>query len=183
MAVDMTLFHRPRFRLYIAISLDGFIASPDGSVHWLEPYDPYEVGFGEFLASAGAIVMGRKSYDQMLTFGSWPYTGKRTIVMTRRPLVPATPDTAASAEAVTAIADRLAAETTGGDVWIFGGGEVARAFLAARRLDTIELCVIPILIGEGIALFGAGTLSSGLRLTRSHEYPKGLVCLDYDVLR
>ena len=77
----------------MAISLDGFIASPDGSVHWLEPYDPYEVGFGEFLASAGTIVMGRKSYDQMLTFGPWPYAGKRTIVMTRRPLAPATPDT------------------------------------------------------------------------------------------
>jgi len=179
----MTPSHRPRFRLYMAISLDGFIASLDGSVHWLEPYDPYEVGFGEFLASAGAIVMGRKSYDQMLTFGPWPYAGKRTIVMTRRPLAPATPDTMASAEAVTAIAAQLAAETTGGDIWIFGGSEVARAFLAAGRLDTIELSVVPILIGKGIALFGAGTLPSGLRLTRLREYPKGLVCLDYDVVR
>jgi dihydrofolate reductase len=179
----MTVPNHPRFRLYMAISLDGFIASPDGSVHWLEAYDPFAVGFGEFLACVGAIVMGRKSYDQMLTFGPSPWDGKRTIVMTRRPLTDAPPATTASAEPVDAIADRLAAETKRGDVWVFGGGDVARAFLAAGRLDTVELCVVPHLIGEGIPLFGAGTRPSNLRLTRQREFPKGLVCLDYDVLR
>jgi dihydrofolate reductase len=65
----------------MAVSLDGFIASPDGSFRWLEPYDAYEVGFGEFLAEVGSIVMGRKSYDQMVGFGDGPYPGKRTVVM------------------------------------------------------------------------------------------------------
>jgi dihydrofolate reductase len=174
---------RPRFRLYMAISLDGFVASPDGSVKWLEPYDPYEVGFGDFLASAGAIVMGRKSYDQMLTWDVWPYPGKRTVVMTRRPLTPTTPDTEASSDPVETIAQRLARETTRGDVWVFGGGELARAFLAADRLDTLELCIVPVLIGEGLPLFGPGTRASNLRLTRMQPYANGLVCVDYEVMR
>jgi dihydrofolate reductase len=167
----------------MAISLDGFIASPDGSVHWLEAYDPYEVGFGEFLGAVGAIVMGRRSYEQMLTFGPSPWDGKRTIVMTRRPLKDAAAATTASAKPVEAIVDCLGAETTDGDVWVFGGGEVARAFLAAGRLDTLELCIVPHLIGQGIPLFGNGTRPSNLRLARSRQFPNGLVCLDYDVLR
>jgi dihydrofolate reductase len=128
-------------------------------------------------------VMGRRSYEQMLTFGPSPWDGKRTIVMTSRPLGNAAAATSASAEPAEAIADRLAAETTHGDVWVFGGGEVARAFLDAGRLDTLELCVVPHLIGQGIPLFGGGTPPSNLRLTRSRQYPNGLVCLDYDVLR
>ena len=179
----MTASHRPRFRLYMAISLDGFVASRDGSVRWLEPYDAYEAGFGEFLATVRSIVMGRKSYEQMLGFGPWPYADKHTVVMTRIALRPATPDTEVSAEPIEMLADRLSEQTTGGDVWVFGGGEVARAFLAARRLDTLELCVVPILIGDGIALFGPGTPQSNLRLTTSRRYANGLVRLDYEILR
>ena len=172
----------PRFRLYMAISLDGFIASLDGSVKWLEPYDPYSVGFGEFLAQTGSIVMGRKSYEQMLGFGPWPYEGKRTVVMTRNALVVSTPETEVSTEPVGVLADRLARETTGGDVWLFGGGEIARAFLNAGRCDALELCIVPVVIGDGIPLFGAGTQARGLRLTRAKHYDNGLVCLDYEVL-
>ena len=170
----------PRFRLYMAISLDGFIASRDGTVRWLEPYDPYEVGFGEFLASVDTVVMGRRSYDQMLEFGPWPYGGRRTIVLTRRPLVPTTPDTEATADPVPLLADRLAADSAS-DVWIFGGGEIARAFLAAGRLDTLELCIVPVLVGDGIALFGPGTAPRNLRLALTRPYAHGLVRLDYEV--
>ena len=166
----------------MAISLDGFIASLDGGVKWLEPYDPYSVGFGEFLAEADAIVMGRKSYQQMLDFGAWPYEGKRTVVMTRSTVAVSTPGTEISSEPVGILADRLARETTGGDIWIFGGGEIAREFLNARRCDTLELCIVPVLVGQGIALFGPGTPPSGLRLTGTQRFDSGLVCVDYDVL-
>ena len=172
----------PRFRLYMAISLDGFIASPDGGVKWLEPYDPYSVGFGEFLTGIGSVVMGRKSFEQMLSFGPWPYEGKRTVVMTRGSFPVTTPQTEISSESVDTIADRLARETTNGDVWIFGGGEIARVFLSRRRCDTLELCVVPVVIADGILLFGPGTQPRQLRLTRAKHYDSGLVCLDYDVL-
>ena len=117
----MTARHRPRFRLYMAISLDGFVASRDSSVRWLEPYDAYAAGFGEFLATVGSIVMGRKSYEQMLGFGPWPYADKHTVVMTRIALRPATPDTEVSAEPIEMLADRLSEAPTGGDVWVFVG--------------------------------------------------------------
>jgi dihydrofolate reductase len=176
----MSALSRPRFRLYMAVSLDGFIASADGSVRWLEPYDPYQVGFGEFLASVGAIVMGRRSYDQMLEFGPWPYGGKRTVVMSRRPSTPETPDTEVTADPLSTLADRLAAESAS-DIWIFGGGEVARAFLAAGRLDTFELCIVPVLVGDGIALFGPGTPPRSVRLAMTQPYANGLVRMDYEV--
>jgi len=166
----------------MAISLDGFIASRDGGVTWLEPYDPYSVGFGEFLAQAGSIVMGRKSYQQMLGIGPWPYEGKRTVVMARNAVTVSTAGTEVSAEPVGVLADRLARETNSGDVWIFGGGEIARAFLSARRCDTLELCIVPVVIGDGIPLFGPGSPACGLRLTRAKHYDNGLVCLDYEVL-
>jgi dihydrofolate reductase len=170
----------PRFRLNMALSLDGYIASPDGTVHWLEPYDPYEVGFGEFLAKIGTIVMGRRSYEQMLGFGPWPYAGKRTIVMTRRGLAPATPDTEISDAPVAALADQLRREA-GADIWVFGGAEIARAFLAARRLDTLELAIIPLVLGAGIPLFGPGTAFARLRPHLVWPYSNGIVQVHYDV--
>jgi dihydrofolate reductase len=175
--------HRPRFRLYMAASLDGFIANADGGVEWLDPYDPYEVGFAEFVSAIGAIVMGRKSYEQMLAFGPWPYAGKRTIVMTRSPFTPTTADTETSDAPAEEIADRLAADTKQGDVWIFGGGEIARAFLRWGRVDTLELCIVPLVLGDGIALFGPGTRSGALKLKASRTYANGLVCLDYEIVR
>ncbi len=170
----------PRFRLNMAISLDGFIASPDGTVHWLEPYDPYEVGFGEFLEKVGTIVMGRKSYEQMLGFGPWPYGGKRTIVMTRRGLTPSTADTETSNAPVQALADQLRREA-GSDVWVFGGAEIARAFLAARALDTLELAIIPLILGAGIPLFGPGTEFARVRPYLVWPYTNGIVQVHYDV--
>ncbi len=166
----------------MAISLDGYIASPDGGVKWLELYDPYSVGFADFLAEIGSVVMGRKSFEQMLSFGPWPYEGKRTIVMSRAGFTATAPLTEVSSEPVGVVADRLARETTSGDVWVFGGAEIARAFLNQRRCDTLELCIVPVIVGDGIALFGAGTLPHNLRLTRAKHYDSGLVCLDYDVL-
>jgi dihydrofolate reductase len=170
----------PRFRLYLAISLDGFIASPDGGVSWLDPCDPYSVGFGEFLIEVGGIVMGRKSYEQALSFDSWPWGGKHIVVMTRRGLAPQTPDTEIASGPAEVVADRLRAEVDG-DIWIFGGAEVARAFLQARRCDTLELCIVPHVLGAGIALFGPGTPALDLARTRARHFDKGLVCLDYAV--
>src|SRR5688572_18973330 len=170
----------PRFRLNMALSLDGFIASPNGSVHWLEPYDPYEVGFGDFLKGIDTIVMGRKSYAQMLGFSPWPYRGKRTLVMTRGALAPASPDTEVTAKPVDELAEQLRREARQ-DVWIFGGSEIARAFLAAGRLDTLELAFIPLILGAGLPLLGPGTEMARVRPFQVWPYPSGIVQVHYDV--
>ncbi len=172
----------PRFRLYMAISLDGFIASPDGGVKWLEPYDPYSVGFGEFLTGIGSVVMGRKSFEQMLSFGPWPYEGKRTVVMTRGSFPVTTPQTEISSEPVDILADRLARETT---QW--------RCLDLRRRRD--RACVpqsAPMrhagaLRGSGRhrgrdSAVRPGHAAASIAADRAKHFDSGLVCLDYDVL-
>jgi len=76
-----------RVRLYFATSLDGFIADRDGSVDWLEAHDPEQYGYPEFFAEIGALVMGRRTYEFVRTMGDeWPYRGRRTYVLSSRPL-------------------------------------------------------------------------------------------------
>ena len=75
-----------RIRLYIATSLDGYIATPDGDVAWLEPFHAGDYGYDDFLKGIGTLVMGRTTFDQVLGFGAWPYAGKRAIVLTSRPV-------------------------------------------------------------------------------------------------
>jgi hypothetical protein len=76
------------FRLYIAVSADGYIATPDGGVDWLEPFQQHDFGYREFMATIGTVILGRKTYEQALGFGEWPYPGKSAIVWTSRPLIP-----------------------------------------------------------------------------------------------
>ncbi|HEY8381362.1 MAG TPA: dihydrofolate reductase family protein [Microvirga sp.] len=173
---------KPRFRLYLALSLDGMIADAEGGVHWLEPFNTEELDFAGFMAGIGTIVMGRTTYDQALTFGEWPYPGKRVVVMTSRPFTPTTPDTEVWGGSVEALADKLMAETEG-DVWVLGGAALGRSFLNAGRLDTLELYWIPIVLGGGIPLFVEGTAPARLAPSHVHRYGNGIVRIDYDVAR
>ena len=78
-----------RFAVFIAVSLDGFIARPDGGIEWLRPFESEEHGYGAFFAGVDALVIGRGTYETVLGFPSWPYGGKRVIVCTSRPANPA----------------------------------------------------------------------------------------------
>lgn len=163
----------PRFRLYLAQSLDGFIADGRGDVHWLTAYGEPE-GYAAFLAETGAIVMGRKSFDQMLSFGPWPYGERRTVVLTHRPL----PESAPAAAEAWSGADvgplaRNLRTTTRGDVWLFGGGSAMGPFIDADLVDTIEIAIIPIVLGAGIRLFDPGLPTRRFEL-RSVEHAAGV---------
>ena len=76
---------------YVAVSVDGFIADRDGGVGWLDAYSSPELGYDAFLAQVGAVVIGRSTYEQMLTFGPWPYEGRDGLIVTSRPLPSQTP--------------------------------------------------------------------------------------------
>jgi len=171
----------PMFRLYLALSLDGLIADKDGGVHWLDGFDPEQLGFSSFLSQIGTIVMGRSSYDQALGFGLHYYGDRRIVVMTQRDFTPAAPNVESWNGSVEALADKLAAETASGDVWVFGGGKVARSFLEAGRLDTLELYVVPLILGEGISLFGPGTVPAKLQPMVAHRHDNGVVQLTYRI--
>jgi dihydrofolate reductase len=173
--------------LYLACSLDGFIAAPDGSVGWLEAFsrDGEDYGYAGFLAGVGALVMGSRTYEQVLGFGEWPYADLPCFVATSRTLsAPTRADIrfrsgddleALAAEARTAAGDRA--------VWLVGGAALARSMLDAGLVDTLDLALMPVLLGDGVPLFVSGLQPHGLVLRESRTHADGVVQLRYSVQR
>ena len=167
---------------HVAMSLDGKIARPDGSFDWLEPYPPQEFGIEPFLAGVDAIVMGRATYEVTRGFGEWLHPGKPTFVITSRPLVDPPP----GVEARPADFAALAGELEGREcrrVWVEGGGQVIRGMIAAGKLDVLEMAVLPLVLGEGIPLFPAGTPGLGLRLIKCERRTGGALHVVYEATR
>ncbi|UHA75441.1 dihydrofolate reductase family protein [Paenibacillus sp. 481] len=152
--------------LYIAISLDGYIAKLDGSVDWLFDVegDGGDNGIGAFYKTVGTVVMGRLTYEEVLTLSEdFPYADKPCYVLSRTEHAPA-PHVVFTDEDITTLIPRLQRESEG-DVWLLGGGQLVAAFLEAKLLDELEITIIPKVLGEGIPLFPTGTVPSTLRLT------------------
>ena len=166
-------------RLYVAITVDGYIARKDGRVDFLDVYNPNDFGFQRFLAQVGIIIMGRASYDQAAAFADWPYVGKRIVVLTHRPLAVTKPGVECYSGDLRSLIANLRCDTTQ-DIWVFGGARVARDMLDANLIDQIELFVIPLLLGEGKPLFPPSAKPTRLRLDRTERYsPSGVVELVY----
>ncbi|MEM6784006.1 MAG: dihydrofolate reductase family protein [Bacteroidota bacterium] len=169
----------PRVVLFIATSLDGFVADADGGVDWL--FTDADYGYADFFASVGALAMGRTTYDQILGFGPWPYGDVPTTVFTNRPLdVPREALVAAAEGDVATWLDAQETQRIEGDVWLVGGSALVRSFREAARIDRYVLSVHPVLLGDGIPLFDGTLLRESLRLTASTSFPSGLVQLTYD---
>ena len=166
---------------YIATSLDGRIATEDGSLDWLFVYDDMDLGphdYRSFLARIRTVVMGRATYDFIDQESTpWAYEGKRVIVVTSRPIAnPKGPletrsDVAALIEELRALDD--------GDVWMLGGGQLQTSFMQRGALDEIEIYVIPELIGGGPLLFPASSFRASPRLLAAEALDRGCVRLHY----
>ncbi len=153
---------KPKVSVFIATSLDGYIARADGDIEWLNSASgkvpPEEdCGYKDFIASVDVLVMGRKTFEQVMTFGDWPYGALRVIVLSRRcdwALPSEIPDTVSlSNESPEDIVSRLAA--AGNQKIYVDGGLLIQSFLAAGLIDELVVTVIPILLGSGKPLFGA----------------------------
>lgn len=168
---------RPRFRVYIAQSLDGFIASPDGTIDWLDPFPAATFGFDDFIAEVGTIVMGRASYDQVRSFGDWPYAGTRTAVLTSRPFTPERDDVVCWTEGLPRLIEEIEASAEG-DVWIMGGATTIGRLLDLGRVDLVEVFVLPLLVGSGVPLHAAHE-PRPLRLLAAEPLAHGVVKLTY----
>ncbi|MGB3200474.1 MAG: dihydrofolate reductase family protein [Nodosilinea sp.] len=166
--------------LYIATSLDGFIATSEGGIDWLSAIETPEEDYGykAFYDSIDAIVMGRRTYDQVLSFGDWPYPGKSSYVMTSRPLSSELPALKATAQSPSELVATLQAEGCR-RVWLVGGAALAAAFRAEGLISEYILSVIPVLLGEGISLFGSPGPRTELQLHSAETFDSGVVQLTY----
>jgi len=174
-------------QLYIAASLDGFVADVDGGFDWLDPYNgDDDHGYGEFIEGVGALVMGADTYE--LFFGplrdvSWPYGARPTWVFTHRSfaVVPGADVRFVSGD-VRSVAEEVRASAGGLDVWLVGGGDLVAQFLDAGLLDVVRLFVIPVALGAGIPLW-RGPIPGALELVEVSGYEDGVAELRYEVAR
>src|SRR5438128_8460471 len=163
-----------RFAVFIAVSLDGFIARPDGSIEWLGPFESEEHGYAAFFAGVDAVVIGRGTYDTVLGFPSWPYGRKRVIVCTSRPPSPAHGEELWSGP-VRALAERLDHEAVR-RVYL-DGGALIRGFLREGLVDELTINVVPLVLGSGRPLFASGLPELPVRLLEAKSFPSALVQL------
>jgi dihydrofolate reductase len=160
-------------QLYIAQSLDGFVADEEGGVRWLEEAgEGGDFGYDEFFRGVGAVVMGSTTYEQILSWDiSWPYPEMPNWVFTTREL--GTPDGADVRFVQGRPGERMAeidASAGGKNVWLVGGGDLVRQFVDDHVLDELILFVAPLLLGRGVPLF-EGTVPTAAVLTEVKAYP------------
>ncbi|PZT53748.1 dihydrofolate reductase family protein [Paenibacillus silvae] len=167
--------------LYIAISLDGYIARLDGSVDWLFDVegDGGDNGYAAFYQTIGSVVMGRSTYEEVLILSEdFPYADRPTYVLSRSEQPPAL-HVQFTAESLETLIPRLK-QTSEGDVWIVGGGLLVQSVMDAQLLDEIEVAVIPKVLGEGIPLFPKGTVPTLLKMIRTQTLGQ-IVSIRYEV--
>lgn len=172
--------------LYIATSLDGYIARKNGTLDWLESFPASQqgdYGYSELLDRIGCLIMGRKTYEQVVGFGmEWPYSGKTTYVMTSNPnYAIKTPNTEVRIELSELILELKTREDR--DIWLVGGRELVSQSLRGAHLDEIQLALIPRMIGEGIPLCSAQSSGSDWELNRVEHFETGLLLLHYSLKR
>jgi dihydrofolate reductase len=165
-------------KLFIATSLDGFIADRDGGVDWLFADGDY--GYAAFFDSVETLIMGRRTYEQVLGFGEWPYGEKATYVFTRSPLGGDHPHARIFSGEARSLVEELR-ERSSGDIWLVGGAALVSTFREQHLIDEYILSVHPILLGDGIPLFERPRPRENLRLREEIAFQSGLVQLRYAV--
>ncbi|MFE1744763.1 dihydrofolate reductase family protein [Coleofasciculus sp. H7-2] len=165
--------------LFIASSLDGYIARQSGDIDWL--FTDQDYGYSEFFASVDTVLMGRKTYEQVLTFGEYPYKGVKSYVFTRNPLFPADSNAEVITEDIKKFVEQLR-QVDGKNIWLVGGSQLTHALMSQNLVDELILSIHPTILGEGIPLFDNRINPQSLNLTKCQTYRSGLVQLCYNVV-
>jgi dihydrofolate reductase len=168
----------PKIIVYIASSLDGYIARENGDIDWLPENTPS--GYDDFIKSVDTVIMGKKTYDQVLTFGDYPYKDKKSYIFTRNKNHP-------KEEKIEFVqdVDKLVKNTlsdSGDSIWLIGGSEIISTFVNLDFVDELILSVIPIVLGKGIPLFKNMAKEIKMELVKTTDYGK-LVELHYRILK
>jgi dihydrofolate reductase len=169
-----------RVRYQVATSLDGFIAGPKGEADWIV-MDP-EIDFRALWAQFDTFLIGRRTFETMTRgkkkAGAMP--GMKTVVFSRTLRQRDYPKVTIVAENAEEIVTALRAEP-GKDIWLFGGGLLFRSLLDAGLVDTVEVAIVPVLLGGGIPLLPPPAKAAKLNLTGHKVYKTGIVLLEYAV--
>ena len=170
--------------VYIATSLDGFIARPNGDLDWLigdsGTQSDGDFGYQAFMDTVDVVVMGRNTFEKVLTFGAWPYSGRRVAVLSRS-LSELPAGLPANVELILPAPNEVIAhlEAQGAKHLYIDGGLTIQAFLSAGLITDLIITRIPILIGEGIPLFGALSHDIKLEHIETRPFENGFVQSKY----
>lgn len=163
--------------VYLASSLDGYIAREDGGVDWLP--ESSDSSYDAFYKSIDTVIMGKTTYDQVLTFGDYPYKDKKSFVFTRT-----SKDNDPNVEFVSDV-EKFVKDGfpgAGDNIWLVGGAKIIALFLNLGVVDEIITTIIPVLLGKGIPLFQNIEDERNLELVKTEKYGQ-LVDLHYKVLK
>jgi dihydrofolate reductase len=171
-----------RIRYAVATSVDGFVAGPNGENDWIV-IDP-DLDFGAIFQSFDTLLMGRRTFEIAQTQGgAGELPGMKAVVVSHTLKQADHPDVLVIGSKLSEEIEALRSQP-GKDIWLFGGPELFRRLLAANLVDSVEVTVIPVLLGAGVPLLAAPTNRAQLQLTKHTVYPKtGTVALEYDVLK
>lgn len=169
-----------QIQLYIASSLDGYIARQDGSIDWLSMVEKAgeDYGYSEFIKGIDTTLMGYQTYAQVLTFGEFPYNDKQNYVFSRQPRPADGKPVSFVSEDPAAFVRRIK-DQPGGNIWLIGGGQLNTILLNAGLIDELILSIIPIVLGDGIPLFGGKPRETKWALKRHKAFDSGLVQVQY----
>ena len=168
-----------RIRYGVAMSLDGYIAGPNGEADWIVR-DP-EVNFAEIWAQFDTLLMGRRTYDAAKAgLGETALQRVKTIVVSRTLRHADHPKVTIFSELNRDWIEKLRAQS-GKDIWLFGGGELFRSMLEMGEVDKVEVAIMPVLLGRGIALLPSIAQQTKLSLSSHKLYRSGIVSLVYEV--
>ncbi len=166
--------------LYIACSLDGYIAGPGENLDFLSvvQQDGEDYGYSDFITTVDTVILGRKTYDWVMKqVPVFPHAGKETFIITRT----AKPSqgnitfyTGSLHELIMSLKGK-----EGNNIFIDGGAEIVNALLKGSLIDEFYISIIPILLGDGVKLFNDGRPQQKLKLVSSKHFEKGLVQLHY----
>lgn len=167
----------------LGISVDGYIARPDGAFDFLFMPGDFMADFAAFHATLDTAIMGRKTYDITKAMGDGGMGGKIRNYVFSRTLPPGERDGMTFVKGnPKALIERLRKQK-GKNIWLMGGGELNRDFLKADLVDEIHLGIVPVLLGEGIPLFPSGFPQRNFALMENKSFSKGLISLKYKRLR
>lgn len=168
-----------KISLFIASSLDGYIARTSGEVDWL--FTDQDYGYTEFYEQIDTLIMGNKTYHQILNWGEYPYPGKECFVFSQTLQGQKDNNVEFVGGDLTEFINKLR-QSSGRDIWLVGGGQVINYLMKHNFIDELILAIHPIILGNGIPLFAKdASLETNLKLKHVKTYPTGLLQVFYDL--